>query len=371
MKFNILKQDFIAPLQSVSRSVGVKATLPVLSNILISAEGKKLKISATNLEIGIIKQIPAEVLEAGEITIPSRTLIEIVQALGDIKIEVESVGENLKITSGKFQATINGINSSEFPVIPVDVGEEIELEKQVLKSCSQILFAAAVDEGRPTLTGILTQATNQKLEFVATDGFRLAHRQIKLKANKKAFKSLIPRRTLEEVLRVVDEEGGEKVIISMPENQNQIVFKINQTVISSRLIEGNFPSWEKIIPQSAKTRLITEKEIILQAVKLASVFARGEGFVTLSLLASRSGSESKLNILAEAKELGSQENELEAQIEGEDLQISFNTKFLIDALSACPSSQLLMEFLEPLSPALIKPMGVEGLQYVVMPVSTS
>lgn len=365
MKFNVLKQDFIAPLQAVSRSVGVKVTLPVLNNILLSTEGQKLKISATNLEIGVIKQIPVEVLEAGETTIPSRTLIEIVQALSDIKIEAEAVGENLKIIAGKFQALINGTNPSEFPVIPVDTSGEIELEKQVLKSCSQILFAAAVDEGRPTLTGILTQATNQKLEFVATDGFRLAHRQLKLNANKKAFTSLIPRRTLEEVLRVIDEEEGEKVTISMPKNQNQIVFKVNQTVISSRLIEGNFPSWEKIIPQSTKTRAVIEKEIILQAVKLASVFARGEGFVTLKI------GQGKLNILAEAKELGSQENELEAQIEGEDLQISFNTKFLTDALSACPSSELLMEFLEPLSPVLIKPMGVEGLQYVVMPVRTN
>lgn len=365
MKFNVLKQDFIAPLQAVSRSVGVKATLPVLSNILLSAEGQKLKISATNLEIGVIKQIPVEVLEAGEITIPSRTLIEIVQALSDIKIEVESMGENLNLTAGKFQATINGTNPSEFPVIPVDTGGEVELEKQVLKSCSQILFAAAVDEGRPTLTGILTQATNQRLEFVATDGFRLAHRQTALKTNKKPFKSLIPRRTLEEVLRVIDEEEGEKVTISMPKNQNQIVFKVNQTIISSRLIEGNYPSWEKIIPQSSTTRAVVEKEIILQAVKLASVFAKVEGFVTLKII------QGKLNILAEAKELGSQENELEAQIEGEDLQISFNTKFLTDALSACPSSQLLMEFLEPLSPTLIRPVGVEGLQYVVMPVRTN
>ncbi len=362
MKFTILQQDILPVMQTVSRSVGVRATLPVLENILIATENGRVKIAATNLEIGIIKSLPAEVSEDGEVTVPAKTLLELIAGLKQSKLEVEASETALTITSGKFTATVNGIPATEFPAIPISQDEQIRFKKEVLQSCSSILFAAATDEGRPILTGVLTQSKGSKVDFVATDGFRLAHSQINL-PEEMDFKALIPKRTFEEILRILAEERVEDVGISMAEAQNQVVFNFGQTIVSSRLIEGQYPNWERIIPAQTVARAIVNKEDILKAIRLAAIFAKNEANIIVLKTA-------KDHFLLEssAKELGNQYNEVEAQLEGESLQIAFNAKFLIDALSATPASQVIMEFSGALTPTIIKPMGVEGLQYVVMPV---
>lgn len=363
MKFSILQQDFLPKLQAVSRSVGIRSTLPVLDNILLSVEGKKLKIAATNLEIGVIKYLSIEDGEDGEITVPAKTIVELISGLGQSKIDFVAEGESLLVSSNKFKASINGISSSEFPAIPLSSGKGVDFPKEALKSCSQILFASAVDEGRPVLTGILTTSREDQLDFVATDGFRLAHRQAALPKGAEVFKSLIPRRTFEEILRIMDEEEVEKVNIAVSENQNQAIFSLGQTIISSRLIEGQFPSWEKIIPTQIVARVIIDKEELLRAIKLAAVFAKNEANILILNI--------KKNLLAFksfAKELGSQENEIEVDMEGMEIEVAFNTRFLQDAISNIPSTQVIIEFSGALSAALIKPIGVEGLEYIVMPV---
>jgi len=363
MKFTVLQQDLLPHLQAVGRSVGVRSTLPVLDNILLSVEGKKLKIAATNLEIGVIRHINVEMDEVGEITIPAKTLIEVISGLGQAKIIFSTAGEILTLESGKFKASLNGIPASEFPAIPLSSKKGVELPKEVILSSGQILFAAAVDEGRPVLTGILTDVKGEEIDFVATDGFRLAHRQAKLSQKETEFKSLIPRRTFEEVLRIISETEVDKIELSHSADQNQVVFNLGQTILSSRLIEGQFPSWEKIIPTQISTRLMVDKEELLKSLKLAAVFAKNETNVVILSL----GKEG-LKIESSAKELGSQHNEIEANVEGDALQIAFNSKFLLDAISNAPSTQVLVEFSGALSAALIKPVGVEGLQYIVMPV---
>ncbi|MBI2039697.1 DNA polymerase III subunit beta [Candidatus Microgenomates bacterium] len=369
MKFSVLQQDLLPVLQSVSRSVGVRSTLPVLDNILLSLEGNKLKIAATNLEVGVIKFVSVEGVSSGELTIPAKTLVDLVSGLGQSKIELEATGEILSIQSGKLKAQINGILASEFPVIPLSEGKGVTFPKEVFLTSAQILYAAAVDEGRPVLTGILTDVKDGKLDFVATDGFRLAHRQVQLvPSNAKGggaegFKSLIPKRTFEEVLRVIGEENAGEVNISLSPNQNQAIFTIGQTIISSRLIEGQFPSWEKIIPTEIKTRALLDREELLKAIKLALVFAKNETNIT-----TLTAQNNQISLESSAKELGSQQNQVDAQIEGDQMQIAFNSKFLLDAISNAPSSQLMMEFSGSLSPCLIKPVGVEGLEFIVMPV---
>lgn len=363
MKFTILQQDLLPSLQSVARSVGVHSTLPVLDNLLLSIEGKKLKIAATNLEIGVIKFVSVTDETPGEITVPAKTLVEIVSGLGQSKITLESEGEILTVQSVKFKASINGISASEFPVIPLSKDSGIDFPKDAFLTSAQILFAAAVDEGRPVLTGILTDAKETKLDFIATDGFRLAHRQVALPKTESQFKCLIPKRTFEEVLRIISEQAVDKVNISTTENQNQVMFTLGQTIISSRLIEGQFPAWEKIIPQKIVGRALVEKDQLTKAIKLAAVFAKNEANIVI--LTTKKGS---LTLKSSAKEIGSQENEVESEVEGEELQIAFNTKFLLDAVSNIPTSQVMIEFSGALSASLIKPIGVEGLEYIVMPV---
>lgn len=364
MKFSILQQDLLPALQSVSRSVGVRSTLPVLDNILLSAEKSKLKLSATNLEIGVIKNISCEVLEEGEITVPSRTFLELISGLGQVKLEIAASQDLVSVEALKFKATINGIPASEFPTIPLSSDEEVKFPKQVILDSSQILFAAAVDEGRPVLTGILTEVKAGKLDLVATDGFRLAHRVVEVDKDSQPLRLLVPKKTYEELVRILSEEEVEDVAIATL--QNQIVFKLGQTIVSSRLIEGTFPAWEKIIPTEIVSRVLVDKDVFLKGIKLSSVFAKGEANVT-ALNIQKAG----LVLTSSVKELGSQENQIDAQIKGEELKIAFNSKFLQDAVSAAPSTQLMLEFSGPLSAALIKPVGVEGLEYIVMPVRLS
>lgn len=367
MKFTALQQDLLPSLQAVARSVGVRATLPVLDNILLTVEDKRLKIAATNLEVGVIKYINVEAEAVpGEITVPAKTLVELISGLGQAKVSLELTGEVLTIESGKFKAKINGISASEFPVIPLASDSGISFPKEAFLTSSQILFASAVDEGRPVLTGILTDVSGSKLDFVATDGFRLAHRQFKLPTDTAPFKSLIPRKTFEEVLRLISEEDVDEINISTSENQNQIVFSLGSTVVSSRLIEGQFPVWGKIIPQKIVSRALVEKDEVLKAIKLAAIFAKNEANIVV--LTTKKG---LLKLESHAKEVGSQENEVEGEIEGEELTVAFNTRFLLDAISNSPSTQIMIEFSGPLSAALIKPIGVEGLEYILMPVRLS
>ncbi|MFH1536268.1 MAG: DNA polymerase III subunit beta [Patescibacteria group bacterium] len=350
----------------MSRSVGVRSTLPVLDNVLLAVEGKKLKIAATNLEIGVIKYINVDSEEPGEITVPARTLTELVSGLGPNKISVEAKAEVLTVESGKLKASINGIAAAEFPAIPLSSEKGISFPKDIFLTSSQILFAAAQDEGRPVLTGVLVDVSGGKLDFVATDGFRLAHRKVDLPKEDMSFKSLIPRRTFEEVLRIISEEEVDGVNISQSQNQNQAVFALGNTIVSSRLIEGQFPAWGKIIPEKIVARALIEKEEFLKAIKLAAIFAKNEANIVI--LNTQKG---VLKLESHTKEVGSQENEITGEIEGEELTIAFNTKFILDAISNSPSTQVMIEFSGALSAALIKPVGVEGLEYIVMPVRLS
>lgn len=370
MKVTILQQDLIGPLQAVSRSVGVRATLPVLANILIGTEDHKLKLAATNLEIGVIKKINANIDTAGEITVPAKTFLEIISSLPAQEIELDVNGEQLQITSKSFHVTLNGISAAEFPAIPLASDKNAQVIGSLLHdSIPQISFAAATDEGRPVLTGILTEITKSTLELVATDGFRLSHKKVDLKNREGgSFKALIPRRTLEEIVRLISEDlkGDEMVEMAVSESQNQIVFTIGETQLSSRLIEGNFPVWERIVPKEFQNTAVVDRSDLLKVLKLASVFARSEAnIVKMELF------KNKIKITSEAKELGGQETEIEAEVGETEMTIAFNAKYLHDALNAVNTEKVLIEFSGNLSAALIKPVGIDGLEYVVMPIRLS
>jgi len=371
MKVSILQQDLAPALSAVSRSCGVRSQLPVLGNILISATNGMLKLSATNLEVGIIKSIKAEIDEEGEVTVPAKTLVEVIGNLSGEKIEFVASADQIKITTPSFSSTLNGIPASEFPSIPLSGQSSIIVDAKVLlKSLPQVIFSAAVDEGRPILTGILTEINDNKLQLVATDGYRLAHKVVTLGNNPTKdpvnFRALVPRRTFEEVVRIIGEDNALEVEISTSDDGNQLIFSFGQTQLSSRLIEGQYPAWEKIVPTELKATIVIDRSEILKAVKLASVFARSESNVVKIQNLSN-----KLILSSEAKELGSQKKELEVKSEGEDVEIAFNTKFLQDALSAILTNQVELKLSGSLSAAILKPIGEDGIEYIIMPVNLS
>ena len=377
MKFSLLQQDLYPALSSIARSCGFKSSLPVLANILIQADQGKLKLSATNLEIGVVKSLNAEVVEEGEVTIPAKTILDLLGSLSGAKIEIESGGETIRISSQGFKASLNGIPASEFPTIPFSSENSIKISAKALQtSLPQVSFAAAADEGRPTLTGILTEIRKNTLEIVATDGFRLAHKTSQIEfSNEDSFKFrvLIPKRTFDEIIKLISEESSQnqnenmQVNISTPDNQNQIVFSIGETLVSSRLIEGQFPAWEKIIPEKFVTKSIVDRVEALKAIKLASVFARGDSSNIIKI----QFRPNLMKITSETKEIGSQETEVQSRTEGEELLVAFNSKFLMDVLSSANSESMEINLSGNLSPALFKPLGEEGLEYVIMPVRLS
>ena len=366
MKFTILQQDLWSALSAVARSCGVRSQLPVLGNILLQTSQGKLRLSATNLEIGVVKSLKADVSEEGDITVPAKTLVEVVANLAKEELVFSATADQLTISTPTFSSLLNGIPASEFPMIPLSGKEVVVIDHQILQnSLPQVTFAAAVDDGRPILTGILTEIKDKKLQLVATDGYRLAFKSVPAQSSP-GFKALVPRRTLEEVMRLISEEEVDGIQVSTSADQNQMIFSFGDTQVSSRLIEGQFPAWEKIIPVDIKARIVAERLEVLKAAKLASVFARNEAnIVRLQNLPD------KLVLSSEAKELGHQTKEVEAQSEGEEIKIAFNTKFLIDALSAFSASQIILELSGNLSAAIIKPMGEDGLQYIIMPVNLS
>lgn len=366
MRFTILQQDLVGPLQAVARSTGQRAQLPVLSNILLQVGSGKLHLSATNLEIGVVKSLTIETEEEGELSVPAKTLVEVVANLSGEKISFEGDESHLRITTPSFSSELNGIPASEFPAIPLSGKQEVVVDpKLLLKALPEVTFAAAVDEARPVLTGILTEFKDQKLELVATDAYRLAHKSL-VTEESSSFKALIPRKTFEEITRLLSEEEVDQTSISISDDANQMIFSFGSTQLSSRLIEGQFPAWEKIIPPTSLARIVVDRAELLKAVKLASVFARSETNI-LKL----TNSKGKITLSSSAKELGSQTKELEASSEGDSIEIVFNTRFLQEALSAVSSSQVMIELSGPLSAAVIKPMGEAGLEYIIMPVNLS
>lgn len=383
MRLSIPQTDLYPALQSVARSCGTRSSLPVLANILIQATQNTLRLSATNLEIGIVKSIPSQVEEEGDITVPAKILLDVVTSLSGQEVVLDSSEDQLRISTSNFNAAINGISAAEFPSIPLSTEEGFFIETKALQnSLPQITFAAASDDGRPILTGILTQIKNNTLELVATDGFRLAHKTAKLSEKSTTstllnYKTLIPKKTFEEVIRLIHEEKSiskqqqEQIIeISTSENHNQMIFKIGQTQLSSRLIEGQFPTWEKIVPTSFESVVIIERTELLKAIKLASVFAKdAANIVKLDVV--NTDKEQKVVISSEAKEVGQQKTEIDAQITGNPLTIAFNSKYLQDALLTTDAKNIILNFSGILSATLIKHEGYDGLEYVVMPIRLS
>jgi len=372
MKISVLQEDLNRGLSIVSRSVSAKAALPILANILVGTEEKRLKLSATNLETGINLWIGAKVDKEGSIAIPAKILTEFISSLPAEKVELEGKETTLFVSSPQFKANILGMDPSEFPKIssfsgdPVLVFEKVEL----IKALSQVTIAAAQDEGRPVLTGVLVKGEEKNLLLVATDGYRLSLKRIVTEENKIGRDNfVIPAKALLEVSRICQEDSSENKTIKMgltPE-KSQVIFCLPEVEFSSRLIEGEFPDFEKIIPKNCTTKAVFGREELLRAVKTASIFAREQAnIIRLKINPSTNGG--KLVISAETPQVGANESEIEANIEGESLEIAFNFRFLLDFLGVVSGEEVIFEASGPLTPGVFRLKGDESFFHIIMPV---
>lgn len=364
MKLKVLQEDFYKALANASRFVSSRAQLPVLGNILLKTNKNKLLILSTNLEISLSTSVGAQIEKEGEITVPAKAITEIISNLAPGTINITCDKEQIKIESQGSKLNVVGMNSSDFPSIPqkVDTKNALSLNKADFQAAlSQIIYASSVDETRPILTGILTLVKKGGLVMVATDGFRLSQKKISLDGITNIFKVIIPKNVLFEIAKFVGEE--ENIFFTFKESDHQVSFAFGDTVLSSRVLEGEFPDYEKIIPKESTIKVNIDKEEFLRVVKLSSVFARDSA----NIIKFQTGKDN-ITLSAESPQAGNQKTDIEAKVEGKEIEIAFNYRFLEDFLHSVKGESVDIAFSSSNAPGVFTDPQDPQFIHLVMPV---
>jgi DNA polymerase-3 subunit beta len=372
MKLTCLQENLNRGLGIVGRAVATKTTLPITNNVLLATDEGRLKLVATNLEMAVSCWLGVKVEDEGAITVPARLLTEFVSSLPNdtISIQLSAQTKTLGLKCARFEARISGIDAKEFPPIPsVDEGISTSVEVEALhQAINQVAFAAATEESRPVLTGVSARFEGKTLTLAAADGFRLAVYDLPV-AEEVGQKTevIIPARTLSELNRLMADEE-EAVKITLNPAKSQILFRLKSVELVSQLVQGAFPNYSQIIPQSYSTRMIVSVADFLRATRTASIFARdGSGTVRLMITPGSEANPGKLSVSARSEEIGDDVGEIDATVEGGEAKIAFNGKYLIDVLSVLNEAQVALETNNPSSPGLLRPVGTDNYIHVVMP----
>jgi len=372
MKLSCLQENLNRGLGVVGRAVAVRTTLPIANNVLLATDQARLKLVATNLEIAISCWLGAKVEEEGAITVPARLLTEFVNSLPNDRIDISLSPrtKTLGLKCARFEARISGVDAKDFPPIPtVDEGITTRIEVEALRQgISQVAFAAASEESRPVLTGVDAQFDGDLLTLAAADGFRLAVYNLPLTTPvSQKTEVIVPARTLAELNRLMA-DGEEAVDVTINPNKSQTLFRLKDTELVSQLVQGAFPQYAQLIPQSYNTRVEVDVAEFLRAAKTASIFARdGSGIVRLVITPGSELTPGKMIVSARSEEIGDDVGEIDAVVEGEEAKIAFNGRYLIDVLSALREPRVALETTNPSSPGVLRPVGVDNYIHVVMP----
>lgn len=377
MKISSLQENLKKGLYIVSHVAGKNINLPILNNILIEARDGNIKLITTNLELGVMSSVRGKVEKEGSFTIDSKTILDYITLHPNKKINLEKKESSLFIDSENYKTKILGLPAEEFPLIPV-------VEKNVFysaninkfkKALTQVIFAVSTSETRMELSGVLLDFNSEKLTIAATDSYRLAERKINIKTNtqikeEKNKKIIVPARTIQELIRILSvkqedndfEDGGEiKIYLS----ENQILFIIGATEVVSRLIEGQYPDYQQIIPINIKTEIIINKNELIRAVKASSIFSKtGINDINLDFPLDKN----KAIISSVSGQTGENITELEAIIKGDDNGVVINYRYLLDGLNNIESENVKIEILDSNTPCLLKPEKDDSCLYVIMPI---
>ncbi|MCC6446742.1 MAG: DNA polymerase III subunit beta [Armatimonadetes bacterium] len=365
MKVTCSRKDFYEGMQTVGRAVsGGRSTLPVLSNVLLKTEGSdRLRLLATDLEIGMDLSVPAIVEAEGATTAPARILTEMLSTLPESEVYMEvDEKDTIHLKCQRSDYNILGLSADEFPMLPeVAEGSGFTIQQALLREMlRQTIFAVATDETRPFLTGVLMVLNGANLRLVATDTHRLALRSAEILSGRDSASAIVPARAMNELQRVLVNEEGPVVEANIADNQ--IVFTMDGFRLNSRLIEGQFPNYERVIPSSHDKRLTMQTDELSKAVRRASIVARESAnrliFAT---------DEDKLILTAESGEVGRAREEVEMTREGGDIKIAFNAKYLADVLNVMDFEGLHLELTDPLKPGVLKPAEDIDFTYIIMP----
>lgn len=369
MKVSLIADNLQKKILFVNHAISTRSQLPILLNFLIEARDGKLTISATDLEIGIIIDVPAKIEQEGSITVPAKTLVELIGAISPSKITLETTREGLSLIGEKEEAVFQTTPSDEFPKLYEDKGKQIlTLKKETLeKDFSKIVFAASPDSERPALSGVLIKEEKGGFLLVATDGYRLSLKRNALLNVKKTsaedeVSMLVPARVIRELIQM-EKDAEEDAKVYEAKEKNQIIFSQNGTILIGRLIEAEFPNYEKIIPTDFSTKTIFEREGLQMAIKAGYVFARQTaGIIKLGI------QKNKILVSANAPSVGKNLIEVEAKTTGEENEIAFNARYLLDFLSNSTSELASFEMNGPLNPGVFREVGDPAFMHLIMPI---
>ena len=367
MKLTCQPSTLSSALQIVSRAISTRTTLPILNNILLETTGEGLALTATNLEIGIRKLVPAEIGEEGSTTAPARLLTDFVSTLPeqDLEMSLDEATQTLNLRCARFDTRVKCIEAEEFPPGPrPDEGDRLAIPlEELLSAIEQTQMAASTDEARPVLTGVLLHVEPSGSTLAATDGHRLAVRQLAARSGSDLDARLIvPARALAELPRAFRGESGDvEVIVSKA--RNQVFFRAGTSEVTSRLIDGTYPNYAQVIPSKSSTRIRVSTAELAQTVRAVSLFARDSANV-IRLRTDAGG----IVLSATTNEVGDSRAEVNASVDGSDIQIAFNARYILDALQVAGQEEVELLFDGPLSPGLIRPPDSDRYKYVIMPV---
>ncbi len=372
MRVSCLQENLSRGLSIVGRAVSPRSTLPILSHILLATDGGRLRLSATNLEIGINCWVGARVEEEGAIAVPARTLIDLVNTLPPDRVDLEGLVRtmSLNLRCLRSEANIKGMDAVEFPPVPVPEGESgVRIEASEMRlAISQVAFAAATDEARPVLTGVLLDMAENEATLAAADGYRLSVRKVALlEPVSEPLAVIVPARAMAELGRICT-DYEEPLLIMVTPDHNRILFQLSDVVLVSQLIPGAFPDYTQLIPRTRSGRTVMATAEAIKACRAAHIFAReGAHIVQLHIHGGSELTPGHVVFSATSAETGDDVVELDATVEGEPIEIAFNVKYLIDALTAINTPQVALDTTSSASPGTLRPVGEDNFVHVIMP----
>ena len=373
MKVTLLQENLARGLGIVSRAVSPRSTLPVLANIMIATDEGRLRLSATNLEMGITCWIAARIEDEGSTTIPARTFVDLVNTLPgeQVALTLDAPTQTLNVRSGTSTNDIKGIDAQEFPPISVpDMEGAVQLNVVDFKEMiHQVAFAASTDEARPVLMGVLVIVEGDQITMAAADGFRLSVRSATLSAAApESLNIIVPARALSELARIAS-DGEENISMVVPKGRGQVIFHVKDVELVSQLIDGTFPDYQQIIPRKYNSRTLVSTASLLKACKQAEIFAReGSNVARLDIKATQGEMEpSEVEISAVSEETGKNETIVEATVDGSGVLIAFNVKYMREALEVIRTPNVALETSAANAPGVIRPVGEDDFLHVIMP----
>ncbi|HEY8362881.1 MAG TPA: DNA polymerase III subunit beta [Tissierellaceae bacterium] len=361
MKLKVNQRDLSKHINIAQKGISSKATLPILDGLLLDASKGRLKIVGTDLDIGVETYLDCEIENEGSIVVNSRIFGDIVRKLPDAPIYIEVENNNINVKCENSEFNIIGSSPKEYPSLPVLIGKNtFQLPNDLFKSAiRQTVFATSQDDARPYLTGVLLELSENSVSFVALDGYRLALRKLPIKTDLDV-KMIIPGRTLNELSRIIEDDENNITIYA---TQNHVVFNIGDTLVYSRLLEGKFFNYKEIIRKEHKTSAVVNRRAFQDSLERASLLAKEEkaNLIKLSL------KDGKIYIKSNS-EIGYVNEFVDAEISGDDINIAFNSRYLLEGIKVIDSEDIQLNFMGELNPCIINPLDDENYTYLVLPV---